>query len=140
MTARIVFLAALLVVGCGAPAASAQPSLSREIHGTFRLSNGEEPDRTEGCSGTGGYSDVRVGTDVVVRDAAGTIIGTSSLTVDADGPEPAGSGAYQCGFAFVVSVPESAFYTVAVGKRGELTFSKAELEAKGWTVGFELGP
>jgi len=134
-------IAALLVVGCGGPATIPSPlAAGREIHGTFVLSNGEPPDREAGCSGTGGYSDVGVGTDVVVRDAEGTIIGTSALAVDSQGPEPAGSGAYQCGFVFVVpNLPESTFYTVSVGRRGERTYSLAEMEASGWAVDFTLG-
>jgi hypothetical protein len=138
---RLALVMAFLMVGCGAPATSTPSSVAHEIHGTFRLSNGEEPDRSAGCAGTGGYSDVAVGTEVVVKNADGTIVGTSSLAVDQQGPEPAGSGAYQCGFAFVVSgLPESAFYTVSVGDRGDQTFSKADLAAKGWTVSLSLGP
>ena len=130
---------ALLVAACGSAPATPE---THALTGTFLLSNGERPDDrdTGGCSGTGGYSDIGVGTNVVVRDATDTIIGTAPLTMDPAGPEPVASGNYQCGYAFTVSVPDSAFYTVEVSHRGALTYSRADLESKSWRVSLNLGP
>jgi hypothetical protein len=132
---------ALLVGACGGTTASPSPE-TRAITGTFLLSNGERPNDRDigGCSGTGGYSDIHVGTNVVVRDATDTIIGASSLVIDPNGPEPVASGNYQCGYAFTVAgLPDSAFYTVEVSHRGALTYSRADMKASGWTVEFTIG-
>lgn len=36
-------------------------------------------------------------------------------------------------------MPGAAFYTIEVGRRGALTYSAAELDARGWTVALTLG-
>jgi hypothetical protein len=131
----------LLVAACGGTAPSQSPE-ARTITGTFLLSNGELPDDRDagGCSGTGGYADIKVGTGVVVRDAEGTIVGTAALAIDPNGPAPFASGNYQCGYAFTVAgLPDSAFYQVEVASRGALTYSLADLEAKAWRVSLDLG-
>ncbi|MFF4650890.1 hypothetical protein [Streptomyces sp. NPDC001380] len=84
------------------------------------------------CSGTGGYSDINLGTQVNISDAAGTLVASGSL-----GPgEKAETG---CTFSFTVGdiTPGSKFYTVAVGHRGGLTETEDELRAGG--LEFTLG-
>ena len=81
----------------------------------------------------GGYKDIRDGADVVIRDGAGTIVGTSNLT---DGTQQ-GSGVT---FTFKVDgVPDADFYAVEVSHRGELRFSRAEMAANHWVVSASLG-
>jgi hypothetical protein len=45
-----------------------------------------------------------------------------------------------CQFPFKVErVPEAKFYKIAVGRRGELSYSHEELQAANWNVNFTLG-
>jgi len=131
---------AMLVAACGGGSASTEPD-GETISGTVVLSNGEAPERTAGaCTGTGGYDDMHVGAQVVVTDAAGDIVATGRLTLDPNGPEPAGSGAYQCGYAFsIAGVPASDFYSVGIAGRKGLTYSATELESMGWDLDLSLG-
>lgn len=85
------------------------------------------------CAGEGGYSDVQGGMPITVRDAGGTVIGSASL----------GNGstntAGACRFSIDVTVPRSDFYTFALGRRGEISYSYAEMTEQGWHVYFTLG-
>lgn len=121
---RLIVLA-LLVASCGG---------SQTITGSFVLTDPEVAWTPTTCEGTGGYSDIRAGTDVVVKNGTGTIIGTAALVAD-----PERSGTTRCTYTFAVPVKDAEFYAVSVGRRGELTYSKAEMEAQAWTVGFTLG-
>ena len=86
-----------------------------------------------GCSGIGGYSDIGPGTQVTVRDGDGKILATSPLGVGSqDG--------MACSFTFALrDVPEVAFYSFEVGRRGALNFSLEEMKADEWSVGLSLG-
>lgn len=105
-----------------------------EISGTFTLNEGKGGTPSD-CRGEGGYDDIRAGTEVVVRDGDGSILATAALEQ--------GSRAIQssvCVFAFTVGgLPEADFYTVAVGRRGDLTYSFDDLEQAGWFISLELG-
>lgn len=87
-----------------------------------------------------GYSDIQEGAQVVVRDGEGSTLATSSLEEGrAYGTQ---SEAFQgpCVFSFEVrDVPESDFYTIEVSHRGEITYSREELESAGWTAELTLG-
>jgi hypothetical protein len=86
------------------------------------------------CSGTGGYGDIRQGVDVVVRNEAGEIIGTSSL-----GPGER-RRSDSCTFTFeVANLPVAAFYSIEVADRGDLTYSREDLDAMEWHVAMTLG-
>ena len=121
----VVVALVLLVTACGG---------SQTITGSFVLTDDEVVWSTTSCSGTGGYRDIREGADVVVKDGAGTIVGTGSLVDD-----PAGSSTSRCRYTFEVPVKDADFYAVEVSRRGALTYSKTEIEAQGWTVEFTLG-
>lgn len=84
------------------------------------------------CSGTGGYSDIDVGTQVNITDAAGTLVAHGSLGLG----EKTEAG---CTFPFTVDdiTPGSKFYTVEVSHRGGLTQTETELRAGG--LAFTLG-
>ncbi|MFI8347535.1 hypothetical protein [Streptomyces sp. NPDC085596] len=86
----------------------------------------------EVCSGTGGYSDIDLGTQVNVTDADGTLVATGSLGLG----EKTEDG---CVFSFTVDdiTPGSKFYTVEVSHRGGLTQTEAALRAGG--LEFTLG-
>lgn len=141
MTPRVTRLAALVLIaivvaGCG-PTASATPE-THLITGTFTLNQDDDANRGNGqCQGTGGYSDIRAGLDVVVKNEAGTIVATSELH---DGPTAYDSSTRgRCIFEISVSVPDASFYSIEVGSRGELTYSRDDMESMGWVVGFTLG-
>jgi hypothetical protein len=86
------------------------------------------------CTGLGGYSDINAGTSVVVRDQSGKVLATGSLD--------AGKivSLETCEFAFSVqSVPDADFYQVEVSRRGNMTYSKSDLDKRNWKVSLSLG-
>lgn len=94
------------------------------------------------CTGTGGYSDIQPGLDVVVRNGEGDIIGAGQLEDDpavTDLAEPI-DRSYTCFYKFEVrDLPDVPFYVLEVGDRGEQTYSKADLEDDDWTLFMTLG-
>jgi hypothetical protein len=92
--------------------------------------------RTLDCQGTGGYDDIKPGTQVTVKDEAGVIVGSDTLGA----PTSPKDTRYPCEFPFTVSsVGPAKFYSVEVSKRGALTYSSAEMESRGWKVELTLG-
>ncbi|MFE2520423.1 hypothetical protein ACFXG9_34915 [Streptomyces mirabilis] len=122
----------------GGPSAAATDGASRapapfETDGTLTLAEvGAGLETGEVCSGTGGYSDIDLGTQVNVTDADGTLVATGSLGLG----EKTEDG---CVFPFTVDdiTPGSKFYTVEVSHRGGLTQTEAALRAGG--LEFTLG-
>lgn len=144
-----------LIAGCGAAASTPAPTTPAPtvepipaplvITGTFtlydesgiRLARANSPgDPVTRCEGSKGYSDIKEGLGVVVTNEDGRTIGSSRLTHE--GLEEIGDDDF-CALAFEVTVQPAEFYTVAVGQRGELTYSHAELEAADWDVIATLG-
>jgi len=125
-TALALIAAVVLVVACGAE--------GHDIVGTFTLTDDNIARSGSTCAGTGGYSDVRDGLGVTVKDNAGKIIATSQLASDNKA-----SALGECQLTFVAQVPDSDFYSIEVGHRGELTYSRDELEKLNWVIGFTLG-
>lgn len=75
------------------------------------------------CEGSGGYSDIRAGAQVAVRNPSGTVIAVGKL-------EQAYSMMATCTGNFTLSVPEGFdFYGITVGDRNELQYSRAQLNA-----------
>lgn len=108
------------------------------ITGTFTL-NDDSPNvyypliKVEGstCTGSGGYSDVSAGTPVTVKNGKGEILTTAYL-------EPGQGSSYRCVFSVTFVITEGQDrYVVGVGRRGELSYSFAELKDKG--VALHLG-
>jgi hypothetical protein len=97
---------------------------------------------TSTCDGgTGGYSDIGPGTDVVVRDGSNNVLGVAAL---GDGQHRAtpdsGIGGGCIWQTTVHNVPTGkSFYTVEVGHRGEQTYSPSQLDKSGWLVDLTLG-
>jgi len=102
------------------------------VSGTFvLLDRGVGPDTA--CRGDGGYDDIRAGTQVRVKDGSGTVLATGDLVGGTR------SGA-RCTFTLeILDVPKVDFYSVEVGRRGELSYSFEEMEENDWTVAFSLG-
>ena len=103
-----------------------------EIIGTFTLG----PDGTQSagsCNGTGGYRDIKAGLPVTLRDGAGAVLATSRL-------DNGTRDGRRCTFGFQLpDIPQAEFYAVEVGRRGELTYSFAEMQASDWKVSLTIG-
>lgn len=78
-----------------------------------------------GCEGAGGYSDIRTGTAVTVKNAAGILLGSAQLA--------AGSGdSSSCTFAFSVNLTEGEDdYVVSVSHRGDMHYTWSQLSTGG---------
>ena len=87
-----------------------------------------------GCNPQGGYGDIGPGTPVTLKNETGTIIGSTSL-----GSGDGGGGSCTWTYVFPGVSTEFTYYTVTVGTRGDITNSKSEMEANGWTFATSLG-
>lgn len=131
----------LLVTGCGGGSDDAS-SGKRTIDGTVTVGDTGSLSSVffadgESCYGRGGYSDIKPGTQVVVRDGSGMILGKGAL---ADSSFSKSENGGSCLLQFTVTdIPESDFYAITVGRRGDLTYSSAELAAAGNRVDLSLG-
>lgn len=77
------------------------------------------------CTGARGYSDVSAGTQVTVKNGKGDVLATSEL-------QSGGGGSLRCTFPFTFDISEGEDrYLVSVGRRGELSFSFADLKSRG---------
>jgi hypothetical protein len=136
---------------------------AHQIRGVLSLFQDKFTD--QGCSGYDGYSDIAVGASVTIRNGGGNIVATTQLSgcrftnlrtttfpaipgiegvpgvmepIPGTPAETKQSGFMA--FDFVANdVPDADFYTVEVSHRGQISFSKADLEAKGWTAELTLG-
>jgi hypothetical protein len=141
--ALIVALVALAVVGLGTAMIftvlkSTDPR-TETITGSITLFDDDEwRGRTVGtsCSGSGGYSDMRGGAPVVVRDENDELIGSSFVS------EGVLETSTSCSFSFVVEgVRTSKFYAVTLisERRGAQTLSHDDLTARDWRLDLSLG-
>ncbi len=127
------------------PEASASASAEiRDVSGTFTLVQrsgffiyGSSASGADLCEGTGGYSDIQEGLPVDVADQDGTVLSAGALgrgVVEGEG------SAQVCEFDFdLPSVQDADRYVIEVGDRGELSYSRAQLEEMNWEVSFSLG-
>jgi hypothetical protein len=88
------------------------------------------------CSMPLGYGDISSGMPLTVTNEDGKTIGSGSLSVDRDMTR---SG--QCVLTAEVDVADAEFYsfTAGAGRRGTLTYSKAEMADYEWSVFAVLG-
>jgi hypothetical protein len=125
------------VTPTAAPSATPSPSAAPTrptLTGTLAVIG--RSDTRGGCETQGGYSDIGPGVEVVVKVEAGKIMGTATLGAG----ELVVAATNQCRFGWSIpSIPDAQFYAVEIGRRAGLTFSKAQLEADGWTVERSLG-
>jgi hypothetical protein len=121
------FALSLALSGCGGA------GTTQTITGTFTV-KGYFPNSFPGsCDLGSGYQDIEAGASVTVKDGAGSIIGVSNLE------SPTTANKFECVLPFSVTVSDSEFYSIEVSRRGEVTYSRADLESQGWTVGLTLG-
>ena len=105
-----------------------------EILGSFTLQSTSTGGSDSNCRGTGGYDDINSGLSVTVRDGSGGVLATGRL---GDGKRPKVA---RCTFGYSVGgLPEVDFYSIEIGRRGELTYSFEEMENNNWEVSSILG-
>jgi hypothetical protein len=107
------------------------------LSGTVLLTDSSVSDLDPGdsCRGTGGYSDINAGAQVVLTDGNGTTLSTTVLSSG----EFDGRG---CVFAFELrDVRHADYYRLAVAgtNRGQLQYSYGELAGDSWSVQLSLG-
>jgi hypothetical protein len=107
----------------------------------YQSANGPEGSM---CHGYEGYADIDAGTQVTVRDNAGTILATGSLgpgRSESAGPPQQGIQIYWCRFPIdpIPGITKSPVYTVEVSHRGQVNFSYEKLQANGWKAEMSLG-
>lgn len=124
----------VLCTACGNQSAPSTTTLPKPtLRGLVGLSY---TNATIGCGqGVGGFDDIRVGANVVVKDGQGVVVGVGSI--DSTDQVPS---ARTCAFGFTVPLSALAdFYTVEIAGRGGPTFSHADLEHNAWQVTLSLG-
>jgi len=106
-----------------------------QIHGSMSLldTSGDgilvTGDKT--CTGSGGYSDIQAGAEVVISDDKGATLAITHLT---------GGGGLRtsCVFSFATEVPAGkGFYGVTVSHRGTVKMSEAEVAYAAVSLGNE---
>jgi hypothetical protein len=108
---------------------------THRINGTMELITTPDSieDNDDGtCNGSGGYDDMSSGSAVIVKDQAGNIVGTTSLSTGS-------GGGFICKWTFQLDVPDTAFYQVSVGHRNPISYSREDLKNKKWTIDLSLG-
>ena len=86
------------------------------------------------CNGGGGYGDIKSGRQVLVKDHKGETLATGELGI---GKIISNN---HCQFAIEVNgVRKAEFYTILIGRRGDLTYSYQEMEDKNWELNVSLG-
>lgn len=112
-------------------AASATPSPSTTtVRGEFVLYDSD----MYSCSPSSGYSDIGSSTPVTLKNESGTLIGSTSLGFGT------GSGS-TCtwSYSFPGVSTDFTYYTVSVGRRGDITNSHSEMVTNGWKFSTSLG-
>ncbi len=95
------------------------------------------PTATPTCKGRGGYNDIAQGMEVLLT-ADGKTLGVGRFS--AGSVKSLTQFQEQCQFQFELDVPEGyQFYTVKVGRRGDRTYSFAEITSGG-ALEFTIGP
>lgn len=81
-----------------------------------------------GCSGSAGYADIDRGTQVTVKNGQGDILATAFL-------QAGQGGRFLCTFPFSFEITEGEDrYVVSVSRRGEMSYSFADLKANGLSL------
>jgi hypothetical protein len=109
-----------------------------EMTGLFALLGGYDFDganemNATTCWGVGGYSDIREGLQVIIRDGSSQILASTVLVFE--------DLQFRCLFSWrAQNIKVSDFYSVEIGRRGELVYSHSDLVAMGFRVNASLGP
>lgn len=107
------------------PAAAPSTESTVLVAGTLDLMDAYSDGTGTACSGSGGYSDIADGAQVVVTDASGKTIGVGSLVSGVSTDLVGNIGT--CEFTFAVRVPSGVGpYAVEVTHRGKISFTEAD--------------
>ena len=157
---KVAAVAVPLVAIAGVVGTRGGDSSGTRLSGTFLLTDWSEVSGDwDGCSGTGGYSDFGPGMNVTIRNGDGEIIATTATQSGSDyldeheDPDENDDGRGDittlmensgdmgfCAVRWSVEVPnDEAFYEVTIGRRGELTYSRSDLDEEDWDVFETLG-
>lgn len=128
MSRLFITLLAVLLVSTACIGGSNEIALTIDLRCTNGVSC-EWGDRSQGCHGTGGYSDIRDGMKVTVRDGDGTVLSTGTME-DSTGT---------CVFRGDFEVGNADFYEIVAGNRSPYVVSKSELESNEWKLRLEIG-
>lgn len=115
---------------------------SRDLKVSFSL---DDFGGSSSCAGGhGGYSDLGPGTDVVVKDDGGHIIGTAQLGDGKSTSMSSATGHDGVGGCIwnttVKDLPSGKdYYQISVGRRGTETYSKAQLDKAKWALDLSIG-
>ncbi len=90
------------------------------------------------CYGRGGYRDIQGGMSVTIKDGSGSILSTSSTDMGS-ALEKYEEFILACQFEFSVEVPKAKFYSIEIGRRGELNYSLDEMKRQNWKISLSLG-
>lgn len=130
----------IAIAGCGG-SGPASEHLRGDVLVVDRLTYVDSGDVLgSSCEGQSGFSDLRDGAQVVVKDGEGTIVGTArlgsgKLANDGHVNKPAADA---CQFAFDLSIPRRDYYSVEVASRVQ-TVARRDLEQAGWQIHLTLG-
>jgi len=116
---------ATTLAGCG--------DQTHRLQGAFILNDTDVDYRESSCSGTGENADIEAGLSVIVRDEAGTTVGSSELVYDSH------SSASQCVYRWEMTVGDAESYSIEVGQRGAGTYSAEDLNRRYWQVATTVG-
>ena len=140
---RVAVLESLVVAPTDpTPGIAATPSVGRTLRGSVPVETGVARTTGKPCTSPRGFEDIATGTEVVVRDQEGRAIGRGALRSgravgDRDPRDVVGTR--QCEFGFeIAQLPDADFYSVSIGRRGEVTYSREDLERMGWVLSLTL--
>ena len=135
------------LAGCGQASAVLPGSPTpMGVSGTFTLFTGADSiylldDTSPGapCEGDGGYGDIGAGAPAKLTDEENTILAAETLgtgeLLSEDGL------VFGCDFkiAFTDVPMDRKFYSVEVAGRGEITYSRDEMEKSDWEISLSIG-
>jgi tetratricopeptide (TPR) repeat protein len=90
------------------------------------------------CFGTSGYQDIRGGTQIIIKDGSGKVLAIGKTS---NGRRYAGQySQHICRFTFKISnISRTNFYSIKIGRRGEIFYSYQDLAKQNWNVNLTLG-
>jgi hypothetical protein len=90
------------------------------------------------CSGGGGFSDLKAGASIVIKDGNRNVVATGALPTGSLNQSGGSSGEVCTWRVPVPNVPDRPFYTVSVGTRGGPRYGRDSLASKRWTMNVSL--
>jgi hypothetical protein len=141
LEARVSALEATIAAGNGGtPEASEMHTITGTVvigsSQHFALEGRGPYDIGDPCHGDAGFDDIQPGASVRALDEAGNIVGSGHLNTGALVDFGVVRG---CELSWMMDVEDANFYVFEIANREGQSFSRAELEEAGWTVGLTIG-